>query len=296
MKAWTREIAATLAAALITITGASVATAAPSRLARGEFAAAVAGLPTIVETFDGFLEGMYAPAIPLANGVYAATGPWVYRVGALNSVLSDGSEVGGPRTFSAFPNGTRYWGADIGMDGRSMLSVTVVGAAETVTFEVRADELEGFLGITDPIGLRAVTIVNVGQFNLAFDNVTTATGAPASRAGAEVMSFAATSSTDAVIVLGASDETDATMLTAAGADGPGSTDADLDGEDTEAARVDSGDVTTQPAGGDDASESRPDARETAPRRGPVSRVSRTAGTTGAPNVAAGPAARPTTTR
>ena len=213
-----------------------VVAAAPRRVARDAFVASVAGSPGLIETFDGFAEGVYAPAIPLANGIYAASAPSVYRVSPLDHALSDGSAFAGPRTFSAFPPGTRYWGADLGIDARSALSVTVVGAAETVTLEVTAGELDGFLGVVDPLGLRAVTIVNLGEWNLSFDNVTTATGdvteaRTSADADATTMATHTVVADDGTAIL---DEGDAPTVASAGSDDEDATrgDATLAESDT----------------------------------------------------------------
>jgi hypothetical protein len=165
--------------------GASAAFALPVELTRAEFTAQTAGLTTIVEDMQGFTDNTsYGSPLVLANGIYTASNPHVDNAwcsgGPTNLCL--GSIDLDPRSFSLFPTGTTFWGADISypISQGAVFDVTVVGGSGTTVFSRFATNPD-FFGFTDPLGLLSITFAQVpsgGSFDpaFAFDNVTTAGG------------------------------------------------------------------------------------------------------------------------
>jgi hypothetical protein len=163
------------------------ASAAPIELTAGAFASQTAGLPKIVETFEGFSIGLKPSPLSLANGTYVATSPNILNsaifCGTADNCLIDSSDLISGRKFSLFPAGTTYWAVAeffpvLPLD---VFQVLVTGNSGSSTFTHITSG--NFWGFTDPLGLQSVEFTNLGHTeaggllhgNYGFDLVTTAT-------------------------------------------------------------------------------------------------------------------------
>jgi hypothetical protein len=166
-------------AALLACTG--TASATPIELTHAQFTAATAGLPSVVETFEGFALGTHTSPLTLSNGTYTASSPDIdnsptfCRTGS-GKCLTD-FDTSGSRSFSAFPADTSFWGTDFLATSRTdTFKVTVTGGSGTAVFTEPSSV--NFVGFSDPTGLTSVVFQNLGTGgssfgNYSFDNVTT---------------------------------------------------------------------------------------------------------------------------
>ena len=153
------------------------ASATPTQLTEAQFTAQITGLPTIVETFDGFPLGFPDSPFAIANGVYIGNpkisfGGWCALSQCMDSNFTDG-------IFNVFPTGTKFWSTRIiyASDG-DILRVTVTGDSGVLQVELPpAGWVPGgvFVGFSDSAGLKSIVFQLVqGQVNYSFDDVTTA--------------------------------------------------------------------------------------------------------------------------
>ena len=168
-----------IGAALALAASATTASATPIELTRAQFTAATAGIPTVVETFEEFAEGLHSSPLTLSNGTYTSTSPLVNANAPLlcgnpvGKCLLDSSDNTSGRLFSALPANTDFWSTDFRalLNGADLFQVTVVGASGTAVFTQTAGD---FWGFADSAGLTSVTFLDLGSVNYSFDNVTTA--------------------------------------------------------------------------------------------------------------------------
>jgi hypothetical protein len=161
---------------------AGAALAAPVQLTNAQFTAAIAGLPTQTENFEGFAAGNYASPFTLANGTYTATTPSItdstFLCAPGSRCLIDQDSLSGTRAFSSLPANTGFWSASFQtFDRDDVFRVTVTGGSGESVFQVAGTTT--FLGFSDPAGLTRIAVENLGnggdRGNYSFDNVTTAT-------------------------------------------------------------------------------------------------------------------------
>ncbi len=160
-----------------------IAYGTPLQLTKAQFTSQIAGLSTTVENFEAFAQGTHTSPMVLANATYQSNAPSVTDstlFGSTNTLINEFADPSTGRVFSAFNAGTSYFGVDLfAVSGTDLLSVTVVGGSGTLTLDQTFIALDGFFGVTDPLGLTSVAFFNQGTAtttpgNYAFDNVTTA--------------------------------------------------------------------------------------------------------------------------
>ena len=159
----------------LTFTGTVSAT--PTQLTEAQFAAQITGLPTIVETFDGFPLGFPDSPFTIANGTYSGSpqisfGGWCILSQCMDANFADG-------IFNGFPAGTKFWSTRIiyASDG-DILRVTVTGNSGVLQVDLPPEgwvPAGVFVGFSDSAGLDSIVFQLIqGQVNYSFDNVTTA--------------------------------------------------------------------------------------------------------------------------
>ena len=155
------------------------ASAAPIQLTEAQFTTQITGLPTIVETFDGFPLGSPDSPFTIANGTYTGAPNiffdlWCPLSQCMNSNIQDG-------TFNGFPAGTTFWSTKIlpaGLGG-DILQVTVTSNSGVLQIQFPQDESPRFIGFSDPTGLNSIDFHLIqGGTNYAFDDVTVAAAPP----------------------------------------------------------------------------------------------------------------------
>ncbi len=174
----------TAAFLLLTFGLVPAASAAPIQLNSAQFTAAIAGLTTITEDFEGFTAGSKTEPFTFANGT-------VSGFPVADSVVSDIPEfcldagdqcltraiIDGVRTISALPAGTTLWAVTdfFALSSTDIFRIIVTGNSGTTTFELPG---ASFYGFSDPTGLISVSFINLfGGFvegNYSLDDIVTA--------------------------------------------------------------------------------------------------------------------------
>lgn len=161
-----------------------LAGAAPVLLSQTEFDVLTSGLPRIVEDFESFATNVnLGNPLILANGSFAVTEEFAGAIpfvedearfcGDTGQCLSY-STIASTRTFSAFPDGTAFWAADVHKGALNQIEsrFTVVGGSGIL--ELHRFNVPRFLAIHDPQGIISIQFESGGGTYITYDNVAVA--------------------------------------------------------------------------------------------------------------------------
>ena len=174
----------TAALLLLTFGLVPAASAAPIQLNSAQFTAAIAGLTTTTEDFEGFTAGQKSEPFTFANGT-------VSGFPAADSVVSDATQfcsdagdqcltrmiIDGVRTITALPAGTTLWAVTdfFALSSTDVFRFVVTGNSGVTTLDLAS---ASFYGFSDPTGLVSIAVVNIFgglvEGNYSLDDIVTA--------------------------------------------------------------------------------------------------------------------------